>query len=138
METFEILDHTADLSLRAYGRDLRELTENAARGLLALLYAADPPAPQQTRELTVSAEQPEYVIQRALRELLYLLEDSGEAPVAVAVATAGRGEARLRVGTVPLEQVRSLLGAEIKAVTRHGLAIAQGPEGLSLTLVLDV
>ncbi len=138
MQPFEILEHTADLSMRAYGRDLRELMENAARGLLALLYAAEPPSSDQVREIAVTAEEPEYLVQRALRELLYLLEDRGEAPVSVEVTAANGGEARLRVGIVPLETVRPMLGAEIKAVTRHGLEIIREPESLSLTIVFDV
>ncbi len=138
MQPFVTLDHTADLSLRAYGRDLRELIENAARGLLALLYTAPPPEPEGWRELTVNAEEAEYLVQRALRELLYLLEDRHEAPVRVKVVTADQGEARLQAGWVPVQAVRPILGPEIKAVTRHGLEIVQESDRLSLTLIFDV
>ena len=100
MQPFEILDHTADLSLRAYGRDLRELIENAAAGLLALLYAGPPPAATATRDLSVTADRPEFVLQRALREFLYLMEDEGLAPVTVAVLNAGETSATLRAGVV--------------------------------------
>lgn len=138
MQSFEVLGHTADLSVRAHGRDLRELTENAARGLLALLYRGEPPPAEGHQDLTVTAQEPEYLVQRALRELLYLLEDGGLAPVSVEVVAAAGGSARLRVGTVPLAAAKALLGAEIKAVTRHGLEIVKEPDGLSLTVVFDV
>jgi SHS2 domain-containing protein len=138
VQPFEILDHTADLSLRAHGRDLRELIENAATGLLALLYAGPPPAATATRDLAVTADRPEFVLQRALRGLLYLMEDEGLAPVSVAVLTAGDTSATLRAGVVPLEDARPYLGAEIKAVTRHDLAITDEPGGLCIVLVFDV
>jgi SHS2 domain-containing protein len=138
VQPFEVLDHTADLSIRAHGRDLRELVENAAAGLLALLYAGPPPPATGTRDLAVAADRPEFVLQRALRELLYLMEDEGLAPVSVEVLTAGETSATLRAGAVPLEDARPYLGAEIKAVTRHGLEITHEPDGLSITLVFDV
>lgn len=138
MQPFVILEHTADLALRAYGRDLRELVENAARGLLALLYTAPPPGPGGWQELTVSAEDAEYLVQHALRELLYLLEDQRQAPVRVQVVAAEPGEACLRVGVVPLETVRPILRSEIKAVTRHGLEIVKDSAGLTVTVTFDV
>src|SRR3990172_9412846 len=38
---YEILEHTADVGIKAYGRTLPELFVNAARGMIAL--ALDPP-----------------------------------------------------------------------------------------------
>jgi SHS2 domain-containing protein len=36
---YEVVEHTADWSLRIYGRDLGQLFENAARGMASLLVA---------------------------------------------------------------------------------------------------
>ena len=35
MKKFEYLDHTADIGIRAYGQDLKDLFENAAEAMLA-------------------------------------------------------------------------------------------------------
>lgn len=138
MKRFEVLEHTADLALRAWGRDLTELTRNAADGMLALLYRRTPPEPRQWLELVVTAESAELVLQHALRELLYLLEDQGMAAVRVEVLQADAVRARLRVGLTPLVELKDYLRLEIKAVTRHGLQIEDTPEGLEVTLVFDV
>jgi SHS2 domain-containing protein len=135
---YEILDHTADLSLRAWGADLRELIGQAAAGLLALIYRDEPGAAAERREVTVTADSPELLLQRSLRELLYLMEDEALAPVTVEVASAEGESVHLRVGVKPLEAVRSLLRLEIKAVTRHGLEIRSSATGLEVTLVFDV
>lgn len=135
---YEIVDHTADLSLRAWGADLRELIGQAAAGLLALIYREAPGVAAERRELTVTAEAPELLLQRSLRELLYLMEDEALAPVTVEVAIAEGESVRLRVGVKPLEAVRGLLQLEIKAVTRHGLEIRSTATGLEVTLVFDV
>jgi SHS2 domain-containing protein len=36
-KTFEEIEHTADLAIRAYGQDMRELFANAAYGMFALM-----------------------------------------------------------------------------------------------------
>jgi SHS2 domain-containing protein len=135
---YKIVEHTADLALRAYGHDLRELIENAAQGMLALLYAEPPPEPAQTLELPVAGDGPEVVLQRSLRELLYLLEDEGLAPVQVAVAEADERRATLKVGVIPRAQAEPLIGAAIKAITRHGLEIVRHDDRLEVTIVFDV
>jgi SHS2 domain-containing protein len=136
--SYEILEHTADQALRAHGRDLRELIQSAAEGMLYLLYAEPPPAPAQTLELPVAADGPEAVLQHSLRELLYLMEDEGLAPVSVAVTTADERQATLQVGVIPREQAEPIFAAPIKAVTRHGLEITPGEDGLQVTVVFDV
>lgn len=135
---YEIIDHTADQAIRATGRDLRELIESAAQGMVALLYADEPPAPTQELQLDVEAETPEMVLHHSLRELLYLMEDEGLAPVRVVVREANEQRAVLSVGVIPRDQAEPLFGALIKAVTRHGLQIERVDDRLSATIVFDV
>ena len=138
MRQFETLEHTADLALRVWGRDLRELIENAAAGLISLLYNETPPAAADERPLRVVAEAPELVLHHALRELLYLLEDEGLAVVEVRVTSADEEGAELLAGVVPRDQVAQLLGGPIKAVTHHGLEIRREGGQLLVDLVFDV
>jgi len=135
---YEILEHTADQAIRATGRDLRELIGNAAGGMLALLYSGTAPPPRHELELSVEGDSPEMVLHHALRELLYLLEDEGLAPVRVRVAAANAERAVLRVGVIPRDQAEPLLGTIPKAVTRHGLAIEGDGDVLRITIVFDV
>ena len=136
--SYEIVEHTADIAIRAFGADLRELIENAAHGMLALLYVETPPEPQQTLDLPVAADGPEIVLQHCLRELLYLLEDEDLAPVQVVVTKADEHSASLRVGVIPREEADAIFAAPIKAVTRHGLEIVREGERLRVTVVFDV
>lgn len=138
MPKFELVEHTADQALRAYGHDMRELVENAAAGMLALLYIDPLPQAGETLERQVEAESPELLVHHALRELLYLLEDEALAPVTVQVSEANEHSATLQVSVVAREAVESLLGAPIKAVTRHGLQITPHDDLLTVTIVFDV
>ncbi|MCE5238057.1 archease [bacterium] len=135
---YEILDHTADQAIRASGQDLRELIENAAAGMVALLYGGRPPAAEHEVGVSVAAEGAELVLHHALRELLYLLEDEGLAPVTVRVVAADAEGAKLQVGVVPRAQAEPALRALLKAVTRHGLQIQRSEGTSSVTIVFDV
>ena len=135
---YKILEHTADQAIRATGRDLRELIENAAAGMLALLYGGRAPAAEREVEVSVAADGPELVLHHALRELLYLLEDEGLAPVTVRVVAADERRAALQVGVVPRAQVEPVLRALLKAVTRHELQMQRSGGTSSITIVFDV
>ncbi len=133
------LDHAADLALRVWGDDLPELVGNAAEGLLEALYAEPPPSPTGETHIEVSAESPEEVVQHALRALLYLLEDDDLAPVLVSAAPGdGEDGVRLMVGVAALSAVRGLLSREIKAVTRHGLAVREIDGRLQTDIIFDI
>lgn len=135
---YEILDHTADRALRAWGHDLRELIEHAAAGMMALLYVETPPAAVREVALTVTADGPEMVLHHSLRALLYLMEDEALAPVSVAVTEATDEGAALRVGVIPREAAEPLFGALIKAVTRHDLRVEPDGDQLTARIVFDV
>lgn len=133
---FEFVDHTADYAIRAWGRDFPDLLQNAARGFMALLADVAGLVPSRTQEITVEGDSREQVLVHALKELL-LLEEEGLLPVSVQVTEATDCSARLVVGTVELASARDRLGALVKAVTYHGLAIEEQDEGLTVRVVFD-
>jgi SHS2 domain-containing protein len=134
---FEALDHTADYAIRAWGGNLGDLIEAAARGMMSLLVDAAGVAPAETVPLTVEAESAEQLVQHCLRELLNLFED-GSVTVAVrASAAESPARAHLEAGVVPITQVRDRLVGEIKAVTYHNLQIRREGGQLTLEVVFD-
>jgi SHS2 domain-containing protein len=138
MEPFELLEHTADVALLARGHDLCELITNAAAGMISILFSGEPPAAEQSLDRDVEAEAPDLLVHHALRELLYLMEDEGLAPVSVEVTACSDNAATIRVGVIPRETAEPLLGAPVKAVTRHALGIAREGEWLTTRIVFDV
>src|SRR5687767_6810325 len=74
---WEEIDHTADWALRVRGRDLRELMQNAAVGMMSLLGENTPSDVTLQREINVKASDAEMLLVNWLTELLYLIEDEG-------------------------------------------------------------
>ena len=131
---FEEVEHTADVALRVWGRDLKELFVNAARGMAWLL--ADPETVEPTTEVSLDLEgfDAETLLVTWLGELLYYNETEGlvftEFDLREVTPTHLRGIAR---GGVPGETRR-----HIKAVTFHDLNIRSTDRGLETTIVFDV
>ncbi|MDI6821910.1 MAG: archease [Actinomycetota bacterium] len=74
MKHFEVLDHTADIGLKAYGTTLKEAFENAAMGMFSIMTDLDKVQPKETFEVDITAEDRETLLVEWLNELLYLFD----------------------------------------------------------------
>jgi SHS2 domain-containing protein len=138
---FEILEHTADKGVRAWGKTLEELFENASRGMYRLVI--DPTGKQADVAMPISVEVPEPIdrsdlLVKWLRELIYLTDVQKvvftDFTVQQVTETTVVGEAR---GLI-VEDNSILDGAPVKAVTYHGLRLEQTPEGWKAEFYVDV
>lgn len=135
MKRFEEIPHTADWSFRAFGRDARELFENAAHALFALEGArARADARETARAVYVAALDYESLLVNWLTELLWLQEAQREMYRRFDIPVLTPTELRAQVFGVPLAH----LAKSIKAVTYHNLTITQTAQGWQAVVVVDV
>jgi len=131
---FEEVEHTADIAIRVWGRDLAELFANAAYGLACQM--ADLAEVDRTVEQSIElgAYDAETLLVAWLGELLYLGERDGcvftDFDMLEVVPTRLRSVAR---GGAVHEYWR-----HIKAVTFSDLEIVLTDEGYETTIVFDV
>jgi SHS2 domain-containing protein len=134
---YENLPHTADVAIRAWAPDLRGLIEQAARGMIEMMY--EPlPEPGQFIQIIGEGDGAEDLLIDCLREILLLPELSGLIPVSVAVQNLGERRAVCLVGVVAQPHEGVQIQQQIKAVTYHGLEIARTARGLQVEVVFDV
>ena len=74
---FEVLDHTADIGIIAYGADLKQAFANAAKGLFSLITSLDDVEEALHRDIELTAADPESLLVDWLNELVYLLRCRG-------------------------------------------------------------
>jgi SHS2 domain-containing protein len=74
---FEVIEHTADVGIIAYGSTLEDLFENAARGMFSLMAELGTVRAREERQLAVSAEDWEGLMAAWLSELLYYVDAEG-------------------------------------------------------------
>ena len=128
-ERFEIIEHTADIGIRARGRNLAELFENAAAGMFTIMADKDALKASEAVRVSAAASSPDELLAAWLEELLYLSEAREVLFRRVEVREARE---RLVAGVArgaPLQENRDALRHEIKAVTYHLLEVREDPEG---------
>jgi SHS2 domain-containing protein len=136
---FELLEHTADIGIRARGASLEEVFEHATEGLAEVLGAWRPPegSPGEEVPLEVSAGDPGGLLVDWLNEVLWLREVREAVVAGVRVERVGEGAAAGSVvlaGGGPAPD-----GTFVKAVTYHRLRVEPDPDGGWLAEVyLDV
>ncbi|MBE9513996.1 MAG: archease, partial [Chloroflexi bacterium] len=71
---FEIIDHTADVGIVAYGTDVKELFRNAALGLFSLVTDTRQIEESLRRDLKIASTDHVGLLVEWLNELIYLLD----------------------------------------------------------------
>lgn len=133
---FEILEHTADVGIRARGRTLEELFEQATLGLLGIqgtwLPGEGDPVP-----IEVTARDLGALLVNWLDEIIYL-HDARDAVVAgLEVKEVGAERARGSVALTPRGETVPE-GTAVKAVTFHRLRVEPVEDGWLAEVYVDV
>jgi SHS2 domain-containing protein len=134
--SFEILEHTADIGLRARGSTLENLFENACLGMLEIMGAkTDDGRNEEGLVLDMSGNDFGGLLVDFLNEVIYVV-DRSEARIA---RVALQRDGNLLVSTVvwgaspdPPD------GTELKAATYHQLSVRQTKDGWVATVYFDV
>jgi SHS2 domain-containing protein len=140
---FELFDHTADLGLRVRASTLEALLVDAARGLLAM-QIANPEAVQPTtrKDVSLSAEQPSFLLFDWLSELLFAFESEKLLLCEWDVHIDRGGEGFRLAATCrgeSMDRTRHEMEHEVKAITYHGLSVAQADDGTWLAeAIVDI
>ena len=123
--SFEILEHTADVGLRAYGATLAALFENAAAGLLEIALDRETVEERETRPVSAAAADREALLVNWLQEILWLVDGERWLPRRVSVAEISETRvAGVACGEVS-DRARHRFRVIVKAVTYHQLSIRE-------------
>lgn len=135
MRRYEEIEHTADLAIRAYGRDSKELFANAAYGMFSAMgIDLEAVKPTLRREMRLEALDREALLVDWLNELLYLHETEGEIYVDFDIHTLSTTELRATMSGAKGNDARMV----IKAATFHDLKIERIDKGYVTTIVFDI
>lgn len=138
MKRYELIDHTADIGLRAYGKDLKQLFANAAYGMFEILADLKNVRAKETQKIEMKAPNIEELFLSWLSELLYqynskelifkefLIDKLDER----SISAQARGEG--------LDLKRHRLKTEIKAVTYHELKVRKVKDIWQAEVIFDV
>ncbi len=134
---FEILDHTADIGVAAYGATREELFANAALGMFNIIGDVDKVAPNEMREVQLHSDDIESLLASFLSELLFLFEVHRFMFHHAAVDELSDCLIRATIHGEPISPSHEL-NTDIKAVTHHGLCVERRGDIWRATVLFDV
>ena len=136
--SFEPIEHTADIGYRLRAPTLAELFAVAGRALFDAITELDSIQPKFARKIEAEAGDLEALLVAWLSELNYRclteFELYGEFLIDEISATAVRGTARGE----KIEATRHVIQTEIKAVTYHELYVREVNGGWEAQVIFDV
>ena len=136
MKKFKILEHKADLKIRAFGKTKEELFLNILLGMIENMKSeVRRPVKKTKREIKIKSLDLSALLVDFLSEALYLSQVNKEI----------YSEARFKkfndteIGGELIGQKVERFGEDIKAVTYHGLDVHQREDGVwEATVLFDV
>ena len=131
---FEELSYTADVGIRAYGLNLRDLFVNAAYGMFSLVSDLDGLVSTTEHTLDLTSTDRESLLLDWLDELLFVHDTTHEVLICFDIEALTDTHLRARVQGTHL--ARPKLG--LKAVTYHDLKIEATANGYAATVVFDI
>ncbi|MFC1666984.1 archease [Candidatus Omnitrophota bacterium] len=143
MKPYEIIEHTADVGVKAYGVTIEHLFENAAKGMFDIISGKS--GPQNSRrpiqkkiQIIKSTKNFEERLVDWLSELLYIFNKEeilfSDFKLLRLDNDGIDGEAYGK----KIDLSQNTLQTEIKAVTFHGLKIEQDKNGFNCEIIFDV
>jgi len=135
VKRYDLIDHTADLMVKAYGRTLEECFANAGYALFDQTVDLSGIRPERTFEIEAAGEWLEDRLYSFLSELLFLEDCDGVILCSLDVRFDGDKVLCVGKGEI-LDRKKHRIKSEIKAVTYHMLEVNE--EEPSVTVIFDV
>ena len=138
MARYEQFPHTADIGIRVFGKDLKELFENAAFGMFDVIADLEGIKASEEENVEVHGAVPEELLIAWLDELLYRFCTKDIIYSKFEIEELSEDRIKAKVSGRPIAANRNRLKTEIKAVTYSGLKIKETPGGYEVEIIFDV
>jgi SHS2 domain-containing protein len=137
-KAFEILDHTADVGIIAYGTDVKELFSNAALALFSLITAPESVEEKVHLDLEVSSEDRDSLLVEWLNELIYLFDVKHILFNRFDIESLTHNQLKATCYGEDFDPMRHKIKIEVKAATYHMLKLDKDGDGYKVQIILDI
>lgn len=140
MQRYEMIEHTADIGLRAFGKNINELFANAAYGLFDQIADLAKITCAYEENISLTADNPEELLIDWLNELLYLF--SVKKFIFCQFFPQIQDEKKLSAVVKGIKAdsavFRKYIKSEVKAATYHQLKIERKEDFFVAEVIFDV
>jgi len=134
---FEIVNHTADVGIIAYGADMSETFANAARALFSLITELDDVEEVLYRDIELTAVDEESLLVEWLNELIYLFDAENIIFKRFDIIELNNTRLKARSYGEKVDSSRHKLKTGVKAATYHMLKVDRG-NGCKVKVLFDI
>ncbi|MEJ2738470.1 MAG: archease [Dehalococcoidia bacterium] len=138
VKTFEVLDHTADIGIIAYGNDIRQVFANAAAGMASLIVDLDEIDDHIHRDIELKSYDDENLLVEWLNELLYIFDVEHLLFKRIEVDNLHNSKIEARCYGDKIDFQRHRIKREIKAATYHMLTLGKKDALYSAQIIFDI
>ena len=126
---FEIINHTADVGIIAYGADMNEAFANAAKALFSLITDLDDVEEVMHRDIELTAPDQESLLVEWLNELIYIFDAENIIFKRFDITQLSNTHLKARSYGHKVDSSRHKLKTGVKAATYHMLKIDKSSGG---------
>ncbi|UCH71211.1 MAG: archease [Candidatus Bathyarchaeota archaeon] len=139
---FELLEHTADAYIAAYGDSLEKAFENAALATFEIMTDLEKVKPE-TEDVVEVEEHDEYALLYGwLEELLIRFDTTSNLYCRFEVSSIEKTldgfKLKAKIWGEPFDPERHLQKVGVKAVTYHRMEIVKKPKTVTVRFILDI
>ncbi len=134
---FDIVDHTADVGIIAYGADISEAFVNAARALFSLITELDDVEEVLYRDMELTASDEESLLVEWLNELIYLFDAEGIIFNRFDINELDSTSLKARSYGEKVDSSKHKLKTGVKAATYHMLKVDKD-NGCKVQVLFDI
>jgi SHS2 domain-containing protein len=134
---FEILNHTADVGIIAYGADLKQAFANAAKGLFSLITDLGKVKEALHRDAELTAADEENLLVEWLNELIYQFATEGIIFKRFDIVQLDNTRLKARGYGEKIDKSKHRLKVEVKAATYHMLKVEKN-DGCRVQVLFDI
>jgi SHS2 domain-containing protein len=136
MKHYELVEHTADVGIKAFGKTVAEAFEHAARGMFDIITDESTIDPVGQYDIELEAPDREQLLVDWLSKLLFL-NDAQDLVFGKFQVTLRGNKLSASVFGEKYDTKKHRMGVEIKAVTYHMLQVNQN-EPIFVQVLFDI
>jgi SHS2 domain-containing protein len=137
-KAFEIIDHTADIGIIAYGADVKELFSNAALALFSLITEPESIEEKSHLNLKVSSEDRDSLLVEWLNELIYFFDAKHILFNRFDIESLTHNELKATCHGEDFDPMKHKIKRGVKAATYHMLKLDKNSDGYKAQIILDI
>ena len=135
---FEIIDHTADVAIAAYGADMKKAFANAALGMFSIMIDIDKVNESVIRNVEVTADEMKDLLVSWLNELLFICEVEKILFKKFDISELDGTRLTAKCYGEKIDPKRHRIKTEIKAATYHMTQIEGKRDGVRIQVLFDI